>query len=91
MHRPRREGLEVSMGILRAIVRAIEHREELFACIKHAPSTDAAAAAVHTLLGVSEDGARAILDMQVRRFSDAERERIQAQLVQLDAELDSLR
>lgn len=91
MHRQRRESLEVSMGILRAIVRGIDHREEVFACIKDAPSTDAAAMAVHKLLGVSEDGARAILDMQVRRFSDAEREKFAAQLVQLDAELDSLR
>lgn len=57
MHSQRRESLEASAGILRAILRGIDHREEVFACIKDAPSTDAAAVAVHKLLGVSEDEA----------------------------------
>lgn len=91
MHSQRRESLEASAGILRAILRGIDHREEVFACIKDAPSTDAAAVAVHKLLVVSEDGARAILDMQVRRFSDAEREKFTAHIALLHAELDSLR
>ncbi|HJX80367.1 DNA gyrase subunit A [Glutamicibacter sp.] len=91
MHRQRRENLEASAGILRALVQGIDHREDVFACIKDAPSTDAAVTAVHKLLGVSEEGARAILDMQVRRFSDAEREKVTAHLTLIYAELDSRR
>lgn len=91
MHSQRRESLELSAGLLEAIVRGINHREEVFACIQDATSTDAAAVAVHKLLGVSEHGARAILDMQVRRFTDAEREKMTTRLAQLYAELDSLR
>ena len=41
-------------------------RDEVFACIKDAPSLDAAATSAHKRLGVSEDGARAILDLQAR-------------------------
>lgn len=91
MHHQRRENLEVSAEILRALMLGIDHREEVFSCIKDAPSTNAAAMAVHKLLGVSEDSARAILDMQVRRFSDAEREKVTANLRLIYAELDSLR
>lgn len=91
MHSQRRESLESSARLLRALVTGIDHRDEVFACIKDAPSLDAAATSAHKRLGVSEDGARAILDLQVRRFSDAEREKITAHLAQLYAELDSQR
>ncbi len=80
-----REALE----ILEAIVQAMDRREEVFAAIEATETLDEAAAAVAKLLSVGEIQARAVLDMQVRRWTQGERRRITGHVAVLRAELES--
>lgn len=77
------------LQILEAVVQALERREEVFAAIEGAETQDEARAAVAKLLGVGEMEARAVLDMQARRWTQGERRKITDHIAVLRAELES--
>jgi DNA gyrase subunit A len=62
--------------VLDAMVLAIERRREVFDLIEHSTTADAAQDGLTELLGVEGTSAMAILDLQARRFTQRDRERI---------------
>ncbi len=64
------------LEVLDAIVAAIERRDEVHEAIASSPSADQARARLVALLGVSDVGAVAVLDLQWRRLAELERTRI---------------
>ncbi|NKG20175.1 DNA gyrase subunit A [Paeniglutamicibacter terrestris] len=77
------------LQLLEAMMQAIDRREEVFAAIETSETQDEARAAVAKLLGVEEILARAVLDMQARRWAQGERRTITDQLAMLRAKLES--
>ncbi|GAA1882009.1 hypothetical protein GCM10009715_30560 [Paeniglutamicibacter psychrophenolicus] len=77
------------LQILEAIVQAFDRREEVFAAIAPAETHEEACAAVEKLLGVGEMEARAVLDMQARRWAQGEQRKITDHIAVLRAELES--
>ncbi|RAX47968.1 DNA gyrase subunit A [Arthrobacter sp. AQ5-05] len=74
------------LHILEAMVQAIERREEVFAAIESAETHDEAYDAVAKLLGMDGLQARAVLDMQARRWTQGERRKITDHIAVLRAE-----
>jgi hypothetical protein len=72
------------LGILAVLVEAIAHRQRLFEVVAASANADVARAALRVEFGWSEVGSRAVLDMQVRRFSALERQRLAEEFDQLD-------
>ena len=70
-----RRALE-TLSIYEALARAMERRREMFEVVQGSPDPDAAAAGVQQLLGIDKHQARAVLDMQVRRFTARDQARI---------------
>jgi DNA gyrase subunit A len=67
------------LEVLDAIVAAIDRRDEVHTVIVSSPSAEQARTRLVALLGVSEVGAVAILDLQWRRLAELERTRIVAE------------
>jgi DNA gyrase subunit A len=64
------------LAILDAMSVAIDQREELIGLVGTAPDGDQAVRALQSRFGFDEIQAHAVLDLQVRRFSELERSRI---------------
>ena len=75
------------LAVLDAIAGAIERRHEVLAALEVAASDAEAAESVALLLGVSEAAASAVLDLQLRRFTAAQRGRIEAERRELRGDL----
>lgn len=80
--------LEV-LKILEALVQAIDRREEVFTAIESAETAEEASRVLETILNVEESPARAVLDMQARRWTQGERRKIVDHIKVLRTELES--
>ncbi|MGH8961707.1 MAG: DNA gyrase subunit A [Jatrophihabitantaceae bacterium] len=83
----REEALRQRLEILDALVAALERRTEVFDVIAASVSADAARERLSEMLGVSEIGATAVLDLQSRRFAQIEAQRIADERDQLRHQL----
>lgn len=61
------------LAILEALVRAIDRRDEVFQVIDDAENVDEAIRRVGQLLSVGAVSSRAVLDLQLRRFTQDQR------------------
>jgi DNA gyrase/topoisomerase IV subunit A len=78
------------LDTLTAILAAQREPHRVVDLVAAAGDDDAARAAVAAGLGVSETGARAVLDMQVRRLNGAQRAAIDAEIGELRARIADL-
>lgn len=69
--------------IYEAVSSAISHRSEVLQACYEARDSDEARAVIAQLLGVSDAAAQAVLDLQFRRLSEAERGAIDAQVQEM--------
>ncbi|GGO86905.1 hypothetical protein GCM10011584_10240 [Nocardioides phosphati] len=63
------------LAIIEAIALGMERRSEVFAAVEAAEDNEEALARVRALLGVDDEGASAVLEMQLRRLTREQRER----------------
>jgi len=82
--------LREQLAIYSAIHAAMTRWPEVSALAAEAEDPDDALQRLCSLLGVSELGARAILDMQLRRVTVLERERMAGRVRELEQELEQL-
>lgn len=75
------------LEILEALVRAIEQRDEVFQVIDDSEDVDEAIRRVGQLLGVGAVSSRAVLDLQVRRFTRNQRRAMASRARELRAML----
>ncbi|SFP86263.1 DNA gyrase subunit A [Amycolatopsis arida] len=73
--------------VLRGLVKALDHLDEVIALIRRSPSADEARPGLMELLDIDEIQATAILDMQLRRLAALERQKIVDDLAKLEAEI----
>ncbi|MGQ4618246.1 DNA gyrase subunit A [Nocardia sp. R7R-8] len=73
--------------ILRGLVKALDALDEVIALIRRSANTDTARTGLMQLLDIDEVQATAILDMQLRRLSALERQKIVDDLVKIEAEI----
>ena len=73
--------------ILRGLVKALDALDEVIALIRRSPDTETARTGLMSLLDIDEIQATAILDMQLRRLSALERQRIIDELAKIEAEI----
>jgi len=73
--------------IARAMVRALEHRHELLDAIVESEDYDAAIEAIATLIGTSLVAAEAVLRLSFDRLTRVSRDRIAAELEDLNSQL----
>ena len=76
------------LHILEAVALALERREEVFSAIESAQTQDEARTAVAKLMGMDELQARAVLDMQARRWTQGEQRKITDRIAVLRFELE---
>ncbi|NUS45887.1 MAG: DNA gyrase subunit A, partial [Mycobacteriaceae bacterium] len=77
--------------ILRGLVKALDALDEVIALIRRAADTETARTGLMRLLDIDEIQATAILDMQLRRLSALERQKIIDELTRIEAEIADLR
>ncbi|MBD0322991.1 MAG: DNA gyrase subunit A [Aldersonia sp.] len=77
--------------ILRGLVKALDALDEVIALIRRSENTEAARTGLMGLLDIDEVQATAILDMQLRRLSALERQRIVDELAKIEAEIADLK
>ncbi|RMI34106.1 DNA gyrase subunit A [Nocardia stercoris] len=77
--------------ILRGLVKALDALDEVIALIRRSANTDTARTGLMQLLEIDEIQATAILDMQLRRLSALERQKIIDELAELEAEIADLK
>ncbi|MEU4842728.1 DNA gyrase subunit A [Nocardia testacea] len=77
--------------ILRGLVKALDQLDEVIALIRRSANTDTARTGLMELLDIDETQATAILDMQLRRLSALERQKIIDELAKLEAEIADLK
>jgi hypothetical protein len=70
--------------IFTALIEANEHREQVLDIVARAANAAVAQTELRAVFGWSETSAIAVLDMQVRRFSALERQRLIAECEELD-------
>lgn len=73
--------------ILRGLVKALDALDEVIALIRRSANTDTARTGLMQLLDIDEIQATAILDMQLRRLSALERQKIIDDLAKIEAEI----
>ncbi|MEU2037822.1 DNA gyrase subunit A [Nocardia niwae] len=73
--------------ILRGLVKALDALDEVIALIRRSANTDTARTGLMQLLDIDEVQATAILDMQLRRLSALERQKIVDDLAKIEAEI----
>ncbi|HLS78547.1 MAG TPA: DNA gyrase subunit A [Nocardia sp.] len=73
--------------ILRGLVKALDALDEVIALIRRSANTDTARTGLMQLLEIDEIQATAILDMQLRRLSALERQKIIEDLARIEAEI----
>ncbi|WP_063125699.1 DNA gyrase subunit A [Nocardia fusca] len=77
--------------ILRGLVKALDQLDEVIALIRRSANTETARTGLMQLLDIDETQATAILDMQLRRLSALERQKIVDELAKLEAEIADLK
>ncbi|MCX5045019.1 DNA gyrase subunit A [Aldersonia sp. NBC_00410] len=77
--------------ILRGLVKALDALDEVIALIRRSPDTESARTGLMDLLDIDEIQATAILDMQLRRLSALERQKIVDELAKIEAEIADLK
>ncbi|MFI5714889.1 DNA gyrase subunit A [Nocardia sp. NPDC051750] len=77
--------------ILRGLVKALDQLDAVIALIRRSANTDTARTGLMELLDIDETQATAILDMQLRRLSALERQKIVDELAKLEAEIADLK
>ncbi|MEV0249788.1 DNA gyrase subunit A [Nocardia sp. NPDC050712] len=77
--------------ILRGLVRALDALDDVIALIRRSANTDTARTGLMQLLEIDEIQATAILDMQLRRLSALERQKIVDELDKIEAEIADLK
>ncbi|WP_328389671.1 DNA gyrase subunit A [Nocardia sp. NBC_00416] len=77
--------------ILRGLVKALDALDEVIALIRRSANTDTARTGLMELLDIDETQATAILDMQLRRLSALERQKIVDELTKIEAEIADLK
>ncbi|WP_459548692.1 DNA gyrase subunit A [Nocardia sp. X0981] len=77
--------------ILRGLVKALDMLDEVISLIRRSANTDTARTGLMDLLDIDEIQATAILDMQLRRLSALERQKIVDELAKLEAEIADLK
>ena len=80
----RLEDAEARAHIYRGLVKALDALDEVIALIRRSPSTDEAREGLKSLLDIDDLQANAILDMQLRRLAQLERQRIVDQLAEFE-------
>ncbi|MGV9616945.1 DNA gyrase subunit A [Nocardia xishanensis] len=73
--------------ILRGLVKALDALDEVIALIRRSANTDTARTGLMQLLEIDEIQATAILDMQLRRLSALERQKIVDDLAKIESEI----
>ncbi|WP_043661437.1 DNA gyrase subunit A [Thermocrispum municipale] len=76
--------------ILRGLVKALDMLDEVIALIRRSPNTEEARSGLMALLDVDEIQATAILDMQLRRLSALERQKIIDELAEIERTIADL-
>ena len=84
----RRNKREV-LQILEAMVKAFEHREEIFQAIASAETDEEALDTVKKVLVVGDIRAQTVLDMQARRWTAHQNRKIISQMEQVRQELEA--
>jgi len=74
--------------VLRGLVKALDALDEVIALIRRSPTVDEARTGLIGLLDVDEVQADAILEMQLRRLSALERQKITDRLAELEREIE---
>ncbi|WP_338601847.1 DNA gyrase subunit A [Saccharopolyspora sp. SCSIO 74807] len=74
--------------VLRGLVKALDALDEVIALIRRSPTVDEARTGLIGLLDVDDVQANAILEMQLRRLSALERQKIVDQLAELEREIE---
>ncbi|BCK52233.1 DNA gyrase subunit A [Nocardia wallacei] len=77
--------------ILRGLVKALDALDEVIALIRRSADTETARTGLMRLLDIDEIQATAILDMQLRRLSALERQKIIDELTKIEAEIADLK
>ncbi|CCH27341.1 DNA gyrase subunit A [Actinosynnema sp. NPDC047251] len=77
--------------ILRGLVKALDHLDEVIALIRRSQTPDIARTGLIELLDVDEIQANAILEMQLRRLAALERQKIIDQLAEIEVEIADLK
>ncbi|WP_216892024.1 DNA gyrase subunit A [Nocardia alni] len=77
--------------ILRGLVKALDALDEVIALIRRSANTDTARTGLMELLDIDEIQATAILDMQLRRLSALERQKIVDELAKIELEIADLK
>ena len=73
--------------VVDALVRAIDHRDEVFRVIEDSEDADEAIRRVGQLLGVGELGSRVVLDLQFRRLTRDQRRALASEAEELRSKL----
>ncbi|WP_433563906.1 DNA gyrase subunit A [Nocardia sp. CA-151230] len=76
--------------ILRGLVKALDQLDAVIALIRRSADTETARSGLMQLLEIDEIQATAILDMQLRRLSALERQKILDELARIEAEIADL-
>ncbi|MBY8858829.1 DNA gyrase subunit A [Nocardia sp. CA2R105] len=77
--------------ILRGLVKALDALDEVIALIRRSANTDTARTGLMEMLDIDEIQATAILDMQLRRLSALERQKIVDELAKIELEIADLK
>lgn len=77
--------------ILEGLITALDHLDEVITLIRESTSADAALTGLQERFSLSEVQARAILDMQLRRLAQLERQRIAEEYAELRVRIEDLR
>jgi len=77
--------------ILRGLVKALDHLDEVIALIRRSPTVDEARTGLIELLDIDEIQATAILDMQLRRLAALERQKIVDELAEIELRIADLK
>jgi DNA gyrase subunit A len=75
---------EADAHILRGYLKALDALDEVIALIRKSPTVEEAKEGLQKLLGVDEDQALAILNLQLRRLAALERQKIMDQAAELE-------
>lgn len=75
---------EADAHILRGYLKALDALDEVIALIRKSPTVEEAREGLKKLLGVDEDQALAILNLQLRRLAALERQKIMDQAAELE-------
>ncbi|WP_166462694.1 hypothetical protein [Amycolatopsis acidicola] len=81
---PSDELIRDRVEVLRALVLAAGHRHELLEALWQVSDDGEARAAVQRVLGVTEEQALAVLDLQLRRFTPAQVAALRTELAELE-------